>query len=556
MTAVTVVTYRLVRGGSPVTRWSIAHVPDPTLSRRRLLGAAATAGLASAAGLSTRTASAAPSKHVREERRRVVVLGTGFGGAVTALRLAQAGIDVTLIERGRRWPAGQKNTFPTFNRVDKRVYWLGTHGALFPGMPPGVLGQKYTGLIEFIKGRGMDVACAAAVGGGSLPYHGMSVQPRGDLFSQVMPAELDYDELHSVYYPRAAQMLRIGAMPQDVWDHPRYASTRAWAGFVKKAGLPDVRPLPMTIDWDVVRRELRGELPPVISRGDVIFGVNGPGKHSLDTNYLADAEATGRVELLPLHNVKALSRDDRGRWTLEVDRIDTAGRVQEQVKVTSDALFLGAGSPNTTKLLVRASARGDISGLPDGVGTKWSGNGDLIVGRLLKQKTGTWQGGPASVASTDWDNPKGPVTVLHAPMPLGVDMHVLMTVAMSIPDTFGTWQYDARRDEAILHYPNSLKGPNAREAHRRLDQVAKAAGSLATIDLTAGLPNSFHALGGATIGDVCDAHGRVNGQRGLYVVDGALIPGSTACANPSLTIAALAERNIEEIVRRDAGEVF
>ena len=55
---------------------------------------------------------------------------------------------------------------------------------------------------------------------------------------------------------------------------------------------------------------------------------------------------------------------------------------------------------------------------------------------------------------------------------------------------------------------------------------------------------------------MCDPYGRVLGQRGLYVNDGALIPGSTACANPSLTIAALAERNIDHIVSTDVDTVF
>ncbi|WP_421121635.1 GMC oxidoreductase [Aquihabitans daechungensis] len=69
-------------------------------------------------------------------------------------------------------------------------------------------------------------------------------------------------------------------------------------------------------------------------------------------------------------------------------------------------------------------------------------------------------------------------------------------------------------------------------------------------------PATFHPLGGAVIGKVCDGYGRVLGQSGLYVNDGALIPGSTACANPSLTIAALAERNIRQILRKDLGTIF
>ena len=68
-----------------------------------------------------------------------------------------------------------------------------------------------------------------------------------------------------------------------------------------------------------------------------------------------------------------------------------------------------------------------------------------------------------------------------------------------------------------------------------------------------GVTNDFtyHPLGGAVMGKACDFFGRVNGYTNLYVVDGALIPGSAACANPSFTIAAIAERAMEHIVAED-----
>ncbi len=59
-----------------------------------------------------------------------------------------------------------------------------------------------------------------------------------------------------------------------------------------------------------------------------------------------------------------------------------------------------------------------------------------------------------------------------------------------------------------------------------------------------------HPLGGAVIGKATDGYGRVIGQPGLYVMDGALLPGSAGAVNPSLTISALAERNIDNIVAR------
>jgi cholesterol oxidase len=384
----------------------------------------------------------------------------------------------------------------------------------------------------------------------------MSVQPRGDLFDQVMPGALDYEEFDSVFYKRAGAMLKISTMPDDVLASDRYASSRMFQEFVRKAGLPPAGPLPMTIDWDVVRRELRGELPGVISTGDVVLGVNGPGKQSLDTNYLARAEATGKVELLALHHVRSISRDARGRWVLAMERIDLRGRTVERITLTTDVLFMGAGAPNTTKLLVRAGARGDITGLPDELGRHFSGNGDLIIARILNRNTGLRQGGPANIASCDWDNPEGPATLLFAALPQAVDMRLMVTVGMFIPDTFGSWEYDGRRDEAILNYPNSLRSEIAASTHRRLDRIARAAGSIATIDATRLAPLTFHPLGGAVLGKVTDDYGRVLGQQGLYVVDGALIPGSTACANPSLTIAALAERNIEQVLRTDGARLL
>jgi cholesterol oxidase len=67
---------------------------------------------------------------------------------------------------------------------------------------------------------------------------------------------------------------------------------------------------------------------------------------------------------------------------------------------------------------------------------------------------------------------------------------------------------------------------------------------------------TFHPLGGAVLGQACDGYGRLAGYRGLYVVDSALIPGSTGACNPALTVAALAERCMAHIVANDAGTVF
>ena len=210
------------------------------ISRRAMLGGSVAAAATTA--LAGCVAPSAPPR--RRERRRVVVIGTGFGGSVTALRLARSGVDVTLVERGRRWSSGQRGTFPTMFAADRRVSWLSAENTAAGNLIPSLPWQPYTGLLERIPGRGMDVVCAAAVGGGSLPYHGMSVQPRGDLFDRVMPDELDYEEFDRRWYPFVRANLGATPIPDDVLASTRYSSSRKFIEYVRAAGLPEARSTP------------------------------------------------------------------------------------------------------------------------------------------------------------------------------------------------------------------------------------------------------------------------------------------------------------------------
>lgn len=76
------------------------------------------------------------------------------------------------------------------------------------------------------------------------------------------------------------------------------------------------------------------------------------------------------------------------------------------------------------------------------------------------------------------------------------------------------------------------------------------------VDTNALENSTWHAVGGIPMGTAVDRAGRVLGHRGLYVVDGARIPGSTGACNPSMTIAALAEHSLARVVRNDVGPVF
>lgn len=517
-----------------------------------VVGAAATAS--AAAVPSVAQAKRRKRRRTTVENHEAVVIGSGFAGSVTSLRLAKRGVKVTMLERGMRWPTGPNaETFARGFQADKRASWM-SHTAPLSKLELGYW-DKYAGVVERITGNGIDIVCGSAVGGSSITYHAVTLQPDGDIFSRVMPSELDYQEMAAKFYPKVAAMLKLQAAPDDVINHERYRTSKNFLEDAEKAGLPAKR-LSMAVDWSWVQKELRGEVKPSMSTGDCLYGVNNSGKNSLDTNYIPAAESTGNVNLLPLHWVKEIEHGPNGTYVVVVDQIAPDGKLIERKRMITKALFMCAGSANTTRLLMRAKAKGTLQDLPDDVGGYWGNNGDRVFARITipGTRTSAFQGGPACVAIMDVKNPKGPVSLLNGGLPFP-DLGATSIIGVAIPDKLGSWIYDAAKDDAIVQWDDSAQAASTKLIKDRLDQLISVSGGV-TIDTTPIDSVTYHPLGGAVMGKVTDGYGRVQGHRGLYVMDGSLIPGSTACVNPSMTIAAVAERNISKIVKKDLGKVF
>ena len=217
---------------------------------------------------------------------------------------------------------------------------------------------------------------------------------------------------------------------------------------------------------------------------------------------------------------------------------------------------MAAGSIGTTELLLRARERGDLPHLNQHIGEGWGTNGDTAVARTFAPSLGIYQASPS--ASKIHDDSFGmPVTLenwyaLHIPINVGALCSLGMGFDMKNRARF---EYDATTDSCKLLWPKNGNDDVIAATRKMNNKIAAASLSVPGVY---GIPDTdvngsltAHPLGGAILGKATDAYGRVEGYDGLYVMDGAMVNGSTGAVNPALTISALAERNIEKIIMED-----
>jgi cholesterol oxidase len=500
-----------------------------------------------------------------------MIIGSGFGGAVTALRLAQQGIKAVMLERGQRWPlTPQQNTFSSLQSPDGRSAWLSDVAIL--GDPKPI--DRFIGVLQLVLGQGIAAFAGAGVGGGSLVYAGVLLQPPKVLFERIFGSSVEYDEMEDLYFKRVRSVIEPSPVPHRVLHHPEYAAARTWQELGDRAGLP-TQLLDLGVDWRIVEKELTGQRVRSVIAGDFWYGNNSGAKLSLDRNYLRLAEESGLLDIVTKHNVSSVRTGPGGRFVVTADEIEDDGSVIAQRQYVVGKLFLAAGSIGTSKLLVRARACGWLPDLNPMVGTHWGNNGDFFSALDgLPPNVRPNLGGTAPVLIQDLDNPVLPTAVeCFADWTREGHRGVVPSIGMSPIPAKGSFAYDAATDDVVLTWPSNdpdiLRAKQAGEA--TYERLAEAGGpdclrrepvrSLAygmhahhpldpettPIDASA----TAHPLGGVPLDAATDNIGTVRNHPGLYVVDGALVPGNTGCANPALTIAGLAERNIERIIERD-----
>ncbi|MGW0870987.1 GMC oxidoreductase [Streptomyces sp. NPDC002740] len=533
------------------------------VSRRRfiagtgsLLGSAALAAQVVPAYAATTAAAAVIEQGAHVP---VLVIGTGYGGSVAALRLAQAGVDVHMIEMGMAWdtPGSDGKIFANTTTPDYRSFWLRTRTkqplSNFLGFPIDKDVPRYTGVLDAEEMGGIIVYQGRGVGGGSLVNGGMAVTPKRENFSAVLPS-VDADEMYSVYYPRANAGLGVGTVDPTWFETAAcYQYARVGRKHAQRSGFPFVF-VPDVYDWDYMEQEAAGTVPKSALAGEILYG-NNYGKKSLQKTYLAQATATGRVSISPLHKVTSVAPATAGGYTVVIDRIDTSGNTTATKTVTADRVFFAAGSVGTSKLLVKLKATGALPGLNSEVGKGWGDNGNVMCGRAnhLWDPTGALQ---SSIPCSGIDNwAAGGAFAEVAPLPTGIETYASFYLSITKNPNRAQFSWNAATGTVDLNWQTAWKQPSIDMAKTIFDKINAKEGTIYRTDLFGaykiwGDHLTYHPLGGAVLNKATDNYGRLHGHPGLYVIDGALVPGNTS-VNPFVTITALAERNIEEIIATD-----
>ncbi|MFI9805174.1 GMC oxidoreductase [Streptomyces sp. NPDC052301] len=540
-----------------------AKLMQRQLSRRQILGTIALQTAATAGFLRVGLQSAQAAEPAAVDNAPAVVIGSGYGGAVAALRLGQAGIRTLVLEMGRLWntAGGDGKVFCSTAAPDQRSMWFRTRTEaplatfLWLDVVNKAIGP-YPGVLDRVHYDHMSVYLGRGVGGGSLVNGGMAVTPLKSYFAEQFPA-VDADEMYGTYYPRARAMLGVNTIDPAWFESTDwYRFTRTSRKAAANAGLKTTF-VPNVYDFGYMQQEAAGTATRSALAGEVIYG-NNHGKRSLDKTYLAAALGTGNVTIHTLEKVKSVSRAGDGSYLLTVDRIDTTGAVVETKQYACTYLFLGAGSVGTSELLVRARDTGALPDLDAAVGAGWGPNGNTMLGRAnhVWDTVGADQATMPVMGIDDWANADNPVFAEIAPLPMGFEHWISLYLAITKNPERASFTYDSASGAVKLGWRPDQSAVSVAMAKRLFDRINLANLTIYRYDLFGSSSKVFaddftyHPLGGCVLGRATDDYGRVKGYSRLYVTDGSLVPGNIG-VNPFVTITALAERTMARVLAED-----
>jgi len=318
-----------------------------------------------------------------------VVVGSGFGGSVTAYRLAEAGHSVCLLERGKPFPP---NSFPRSPLGMKSQFWDPSEGL--------------HGMFNLWSFDNIDAIVASGLGGGSLIYANVLLRKDEDWFVREQPGNGSWKDGYEYWpvtradldphYDRVERMMNVQKYPLDQPPYDATLKTLAFRDAAQKLGL-DWRLVNLAVtfandgDLPLVGEPIREDRPNIHGRtrltckltGECDLGCNHGSKNSLDYTYITAAWHAG-ADIRTRHEVRSFEPREGGGYAVdyvihdvaaEGTKTDTA-RLDRHT-ITCDRLILAAGTLGTTYLLLKNRAA--FPGLSPALGSRFGGNGDLLT---------------------------------------------------------------------------------------------------------------------------------------------------------------------------------
>lgn len=487
-----------------------------------------------------------------ETFHEAIVVGTGYGASVAALRLAQKGIPVLMLEMGQDWSKESlpfsKMTNPRKSSTWMRKKSIAPFGNIFR------FKKKHTGVLDRVAYDNIKVYTGRGVRGGSIVNGGMAVMPREEDFQASFP-KIDVNHFYTTYFSLAKKMLQVNDIGAAFYQEtPYYHFSRVGQQQAEQAGFK-TRFIPNVYDFQYMEQEAKGEVPQSALDGEVIYG-NNYGKMSLDKTYLKEALTTGLVAILPLHKVDLITQKPSGRYELEVHQLNEGGEVIANKKMQCKALFMGAGSLGSTSLLVKAKALSTLPNLNDEVGRHWGNNGNVMTGRnFVKGGVRRKQSCIPVVSIDNRNDPDNYFLSEIAPLPMNLETWTTLYLLITKVKNDGFFFYDKDTNKVKLSWSKANSNALREKARSFVKSMNKACGGTrAHLLFKNGIGENicYHPLGGCVLGQATDDIGRISGYKNLYAIDSSLIPG-TLGANPFLTTTALAEYCMERILEEDFG---
>jgi cholesterol oxidase len=525
-----------------------------SISRRKFVKLSAMTGMATSLPF---TSCKKDVNTIKDDTIEAIVIGSGFGASVSALRLTQAGVKTLMLEMGKQYEvkAGSKPFAKTLT-PDGRSTWL-KRKTILPVTSIQFDIPKYVGVLDRVdySTSYMKIFRGTCLGGGSVVYGAMLPYAQPSLWNDFFPF-VDYSEMLNKWYPKVKNILDFSEVPQDILDSKFYKYAKVGLKHCQNAGMTPVM-LNAGVDFNIIRNEINGTVEKCSIDNQLLYGANNGFKNSLDRNYIPAATSTGNLTIETLHKVDSINHLPDGRYELTVFKLNEEGETIEVKKYTCKYLFVNAGVVGTMNILLKSKHLDGLANLNDEVGKHWGNNGNIMAMRAaIQEDTGAEQGSVPVTAYGDLDNPVTPLLAEQAPFPIGMELRQLLTLAITKNPNRGYFKYNPATDNAELYFDKSQMDISRRAMRSFIDRLNAANGGVLEQfwyfnGQGFGDDFTYHPLGGAVLGLASDYYGRLKGYKNLYCLDGSMMPGFSACANPALTIAALAERAMEKIINED-----